>query len=57
MICVFTLIEALPEQEQQIKQTMNCSRGLPWWRSSKESTCNAGAVSSIPGQPTPVFLP
>ena len=23
--------------------------GLPWWFSSKESACNAGASSSIPG--------
>ena len=23
--------------------------GLPWWFSSKESACNAGAASSIPG--------
>ena len=23
--------------------------GLPWWLSSKESTCNAGSVRSIPG--------
>ena len=23
--------------------------GLPWWFSGKESTCNAGDVSSIPG--------
>ena len=39
--------------------------GLPWWLSGKESSCNAGEPSSIPGlipwrkewQPTPVFLP
>jgi len=24
-------------------------RGLPWWISSKESTCNAGDVILIPG--------
>ena len=40
---------------------------LPWWLSSKESTCNAGNVGSIPGsgnipwrrkwKPTPVSLP
>ena len=24
-------------------------RGLPWWLSSKESTCNAGSADSIPG--------
>ena len=23
--------------------------GLPWWLSSKESTCNAGDAGSIPG--------
>ena len=23
--------------------------GLPWWLSSKESTCNAGDTGSIPG--------
>ena len=23
--------------------------GLPWWLSSKESACNAGDASSIPG--------
>ena len=23
--------------------------GLPWWLSSKESTCNAGNVRSVPG--------
>ena len=41
--------------------------GLPWWLSSKESTCNAGDACLTPGsrrfpqrrkrQPTPVFLP
>ena len=41
--------------------------GLPRWLSSKESTCQAGDMDSIPGlgrspgegkwQPTPVFLP
>ena len=39
--------------------------GLPWWLNGKESSCNAGEPSSIPGliywrkewQPTPVFLP
>ena len=24
-------------------------KGLPWWLSSKESTCNAGDTGSIPG--------
>ena len=23
--------------------------GLPWWLSSKESTCNSGDIGSIPG--------
>ena len=27
----------------------NLSRGLPWWLSGKESTCNAGDVGLIPG--------
>ena len=38
--------------------------GLPWWLSSKESTCNAGSVPGLrkspwrwKWQPTPVFLP
>ena len=26
--------------------------GLPWWLSSKESTCNAGDSDSIPGLDT-----
>ena len=42
-------------------------RGLPWWFCSKESACNAGDASSVPGlrrssgegndNSTPVFLP
>ena len=27
----------------------NLSKGLPWWLSGKESACNAGDLSSIPG--------
>ena len=27
----------------------NLSRGLSWWLSGKESTCNEGDVGSIPG--------
>ena len=28
------------------------STGLPWWLSSKESTCNAGDLGLIPGMGT-----
>ena len=28
---------------------LNCSLGLPWWLSCKESACNAGDLGSIPG--------
>ena len=41
--------------------------GFPWWLSGKDSACQAGDLSSIPGpgrspeegkwQPIPVFLP
>ena len=33
-----------------LKYTVCCLNGLPWWLSSKEFTCNAGDVGSIPGQ-------
>ena len=26
-----------------------CLNGFPWWFSNKESACNAGEMSSIPG--------
>ena len=31
---------------------LRCTLGLPWWLSSKESTCNAGDSDSIPGLDT-----
>ena len=40
-------------------------KGLPWWLSGKESSCNSGDAGLIPGsgrspgggQPIPLFLP
>ena len=29
-------------------------KGLPWWLSGKESSCNAGDMDSIPGSEDPL---
>ena len=31
-----------------------CLIGFPWWFSNKESACNAGEMSSIPGSGNPL---
>ena len=42
-------IQATVVKAPNLSTTRDQQRGLPWWLSDKESTCNAGDKSSIPG--------
>ena len=68
---LYNIVLVLPNIEMNPPQVYMCFKyswfRLPWWLSSKEFTCNAGDVGSIPAlgrspwrrawQPTLVFLP
>ena len=45
----FTFPGVVLEKEMSFPCVYNPTHGLPWWLSSKESTCNAGGLGLIPG--------
>ena len=52
MLYSIVLVSAKHQHEAAIGLNSDLMFGLPWWLSSKESACNAGAVGdkgSIPG--------
>ena len=44
-----SLLKDMIKKKTTKKKQMNSQRGCPWWLHGKESTCNEGDASSIPG--------